>query len=51
MNEIIEDYVHQTSYKIVVNKLQKVITFVIHQQMDEMLHWHFVLHVRMCVGI
>ncbi len=24
MNEIIKDYIHQTSYKIVVNKLQRI---------------------------
>jgi hypothetical protein len=54
MNEIIKDYIHQTSYKIVVNKLQiscKVLTYVICQQMDEMPCWHFVRHVGVCVGI
>jgi hypothetical protein len=35
MNEIIKDYIRQTSFKIVVNKLQKVITYVICRQMDE----------------
>jgi hypothetical protein len=35
MNEIIKDYIRQTSCKIVVNKLQKVLTYVIHWQMDE----------------
>jgi hypothetical protein len=35
MNEIIKDYIHQTNYKIIVNKLQKVLTYVIHRQMDE----------------
>jgi hypothetical protein len=39
MNEIIKDYIHQTS-KIVVNKLQKVLTYVIHWQMDEKPHWN-----------
>jgi hypothetical protein len=39
MNEIIKDYIHQTSCKIIVNKLQKVLTYVIHQQMDEMPRW------------
>jgi hypothetical protein len=29
MNEIIKDYICQTSCKIVVNKLQKVLTYVI----------------------
>jgi hypothetical protein len=36
MNEIMKDYIHQTSCKIVINKLQKVSTYVICQQMDEM---------------
>jgi hypothetical protein len=31
MNEIIKDYIRQTSCKIVVNKLQKVLLYVIHQ--------------------
>jgi hypothetical protein len=35
MNEIIKDYIHQTSYKIVVNKLHKALTYVIRRQMDE----------------
>jgi hypothetical protein len=30
MNEIIKDYIRQTSCKIVVNKLQKVLTYIIH---------------------
>jgi hypothetical protein len=51
MNEIIKYYIRQTSYKIVVTKLQKVLTYVISRQMDEMPHWHFVRHVGMCVGI
>jgi len=51
MNEIIKDYICQTSYKIVVNKLEKVLTSIICPQMDEMLHWHFIRHVGMCVGI
>jgi hypothetical protein len=51
MNEIIKDYIHQTSCKIVVNKLQKVLTYIICQQMDEMPRWHFVHHVGMCMGI
>jgi hypothetical protein len=51
MNEIIKDYIHQTSCKIVVNKLEKVLTYIIHWQMDEMPHWHFICHVGMCVGI
>jgi hypothetical protein len=41
MNEIIKDYIRQTSCKIIVNKLQKVLTYVIRQQMDEKPHWHF----------
>jgi len=45
MNEIIKDYIHQTSCKIVVNKLQKVLTYVIHRQMDEKSRWHFVCHI------
>jgi hypothetical protein len=40
MNEIIKDYIHQTSCNIVVNKLQKVLTYVICQQMDEMPCWN-----------
>jgi hypothetical protein len=40
MNEIIKDYICQISCKIVVNKLQKVLIYVIHRQMDEMPHWH-----------
>jgi len=40
MNEIIKDYTHQNSYKIVVNKLQKVLTYVICRQMDEMSRWN-----------
>ncbi len=51
MNEMIKDYIRQTSCKIVVNKLQKVLTYIIHQQMDEMPCSHFVWHVGMCVGI
>jgi hypothetical protein len=51
MNEIIKDYICQTNCKIVGNKLQKVITYIICQQMDEMPFWHFVHHVGMCVGI
>ncbi len=38
MNEIIKDYIHQTSCKIIINKLQKVLTYIICQQMDEMPH-------------
>ncbi len=34
MNEIIKDYIHQISCKIVVNKLQKVLTYIICRQMD-----------------
>jgi hypothetical protein len=41
MNEIIEDYIRQTSCKIIINKLQKVLTYVICQQMDEKPRWHF----------
>jgi hypothetical protein len=48
MNEIIEDYIHQSSCKIIVIKLQKVLTYIICRQMDEMLCWHFVHHVKMC---
>ncbi len=51
MNEIIKNYIHQTSCKVVVNKLQKVLTYVICQQIDEMSRWHFVRHVGMCVRI
>jgi hypothetical protein len=51
MNEIIKDYIHQTSYKIVVNKLQKLLTYIICQQMDEKPHWHFVHHIGMCMKI
>jgi hypothetical protein len=35
MNEIIKDYIRQISCKIVVNKLQKVLTYIGHWQMDE----------------
>jgi hypothetical protein len=38
MDEIIKDYIHQTSHKIVVNKLQKLLSYVIHWQMDEKPH-------------
>jgi hypothetical protein len=51
MNEIIKNYICQISYKIVVNKLQKVLTYIICQQMDQMPRWHFVYHVGMYVGI
>jgi hypothetical protein len=34
-----------------VNKLQKVLTCVIHQQMDEKPRWHFIHHDGMCVKI
>jgi hypothetical protein len=51
MNEIIKDYIRQTSYKIVINKLQKVLTYVIRWQMDEKRHWHFIRHIGMCVKI
>ncbi len=30
MNEVIKNYIHQASCRIVVNKLQKVLTYVIH---------------------
>jgi hypothetical protein len=51
MNEIIKDYIHQTNCKIVINKLQKVLTYVIHRQMDKKPRWHFIRHVGMCVRI
>jgi hypothetical protein len=51
MNEIIKVYIHQTSYKIVVSKLQKVLTYIIHWQMDELPHWHFIRHVGMCANL
>ncbi len=51
MDEIVKDYICQTSCKIVVNKLQKVLTCVICWQMDEMPHQHFVHHIGMCVGM
>jgi hypothetical protein len=51
MNEIIKDYIHQNSCKVIVIKLQKVLTYIICRQMDEMPHWHFIHNVRMCVGI
>ncbi len=36
MNEIIKEYIHYNSYKIVVNKLQNIRIFKIHShQMDE----------------
>jgi hypothetical protein len=46
MNEIIKDYICQTSYKIVVNKLRKVLTYVICQQLDEMSRWCFQISGR-----
>jgi hypothetical protein len=49
MNEISKYYICQTSCKILVNKLQKVLTYVICQQMDEKPRWHFVCHVGMYV--
>ncbi len=51
MNETTKDYSCQTSCKIIVNKWQKVSTYVIRWKMDEMPCWHFVCHVGMCVGI
>ncbi len=51
MNEIIKYYTRQTSCKTIVNKLQKVLTYIIHRQMDEMPCWHFIHHVGMCVQI
>jgi hypothetical protein len=36
MNEIFKNYIRQTSCKIVVTKLQKVLTYVICRQMDGM---------------
>jgi hypothetical protein len=45
MNEIIKYYICQTNCKIVVNKLQKVLPYIIRQQMDEKPCWHFVRHV------
>jgi len=51
MNEIIKEYICRASCKIVINKLQKVLTYIICQQMDEMPHWHFVHHIGMWVGI
>jgi len=50
-NEIIKDYIFQTSCKIVVKKLQKVLTYVIGRQMDEKPCWHFIRHIGMCVRI
>jgi hypothetical protein len=40
MNEIIKYYICQTNCKIVVNKLQKVLTYVIHRQTDGMTQWN-----------
>jgi hypothetical protein len=51
MNEIIKYYIYQTSCKIIVNKLQEVLTYVICQQMDENPHCHFVDHIGMCVRL
>jgi len=51
MSEIIKDYIPRTSCKIVVNKLQKVLTYVICQQMDQMPCWHLIHHIGICVGI
>jgi hypothetical protein len=44
MNEI-KDYICQTSCKIVVNKLQKVLTYITCRQMDEKPCWHFICHI------
>jgi hypothetical protein len=49
MNGIIKDYIRQISCKIIVNKLQKVLTYIICRQMDEMSCWNFIHHVGMCV--
>jgi hypothetical protein len=35
MNEIIKNYIRKTNRQIVVNKLQRVLTYVIRWQMDE----------------
>jgi hypothetical protein len=51
MNEIIKDCICQTSCKTIVNKLQKALTYIICQQMDEKPPWHFIHHVGMCVRI
>jgi hypothetical protein len=51
MNEIIKDYICQTTCKIVVYKLQKVLTYVIRQQMDEKSCCHFIDHVGMFMRI
>ncbi len=51
MNEIVKEYICWVNCKIVVNKLQMVLTDVICWQMDEMSCWHFVCHIGMCVGI
>jgi hypothetical protein len=51
MNEIMKDYIHQISYKIVVSKLQKVLTYIIRRQINEMPCWHFICHVKMYLGI
>jgi hypothetical protein len=39
MNEIIKDYIRQISCKIIINKLQKVLRYVIYWQMDEKTSW------------
>jgi hypothetical protein len=44
MNEITKKYICWTSCKIVVNKLQKVLTYIICWQRDEMPRWHFICH-------
>jgi hypothetical protein len=51
MNEIIKDYIRQISCKIVINKLQNVLTYIIRRQMDEEPCWHFIRDVRVCVKI
>ncbi len=40
MNEIIKDDIRQTNCKIVINELQKVLTYIICWQMDEMSRWN-----------
>jgi hypothetical protein len=49
MNEIIKDYIHQISCKIVVNKLQEVLTYIIRRQMDLKNHVGISFNMLECV--
>jgi hypothetical protein len=46
-----DEWNNERIVELVVNKLQKVLTYFICRQMDEMPRWHFICHVGMYVGI